>query len=226
MFFAHFDPQNEIDEYVQYYLKHLHELGCFIIFVSGSPELKPEAAATILPYCMGIYTRQSLGYDFGCWHLAWCLFKQKGWGLKQFDRLLLANDSVYGPLFDLKEMLCSFSGADVYGASENLEIERHLQSYFLLWELNDQTRLFLENYWNTFRYVVEKDQVVWKCEVGISKRARAAGLTLKPYVTAERALELVRRDPNRQYADLLLQGDNSYIVYLWDGLIEELRFPF
>ena len=46
---------------------------------------------------------------------------------------MLANDSVYGPLFDLKEILarCDAS-ADIWGMTDNRAGGYHLQSYFLL----------------------------------------------------------------------------------------------
>lgn len=226
VFFAHYDPQDLVDEYVRYYLEKLHALGAVILFVSGSPEMKLDAAKTIAPYCAGIYTRRTLALDFGSWHLAWCICRSRGWRLSQFRQLLLANDSVYGPLFDLGEMLPGLTGADMYGVTENREIAPHLQSYFLLWDLNDRTLAFLNTFWTNFRYIVDKEKLVARCEVGLSELARAKGLKMKAYISAETAQQVVRQNPTRQYSNLLLEGDSSYIVYLWDGLIEQLRFPF
>ena len=102
--FAHFDPQGRVDPYVVYYLQALHGLGATIVFVSGSPTLTPDSVAPIRSLCAGVYTRGTLSLDFGCWHLAWSILRNRGWSLEQFDRLVVTNDSVYGPLFSLDEM--------------------------------------------------------------------------------------------------------------------------
>ena len=128
--FAHFDLQGIVDPYVVYYLKALHGLGATILFVSGSPTLTPESVAPIRSLCAGIYTRRTLSLDFGSWHLAWCILRQRGWSLDQFDRFVMANDSVFGPLFPIEEMWSSFHDADMYGAIESAEQVPHLQSFF------------------------------------------------------------------------------------------------
>src|SRR5580693_5642081 len=84
--FAHFDAQGVVDPYVVYYLKALHRLGATIVFVSGSPSLTPESVAPLRELCAGIYTRHTLSLDFGSWHLAWCILRQRGWPLDQCDR--------------------------------------------------------------------------------------------------------------------------------------------
>ena len=182
--FAHFDLQGIVDPYVAYYLKALHGLGATIVFVSGSPTLTPESVAPIRSLCAGIYTRRTLSLDFGSWHLAWCILRQRGWSLDQFDRFVIANDSVFGPLFPIEEMWSSFHDADMYGAIENTQMVPHLQSFFLAWDLNSRTRPFLNDFWNDFQYVVHKGTLIWRYEIGLSKRARKAGLSIKPFVSA------------------------------------------
>lgn len=93
--FAHYDPHDEVDDYVRYYLEKLSELGAAIIFVSGSPNLKSQAAASIAPLCAGIYTRDSMSLDFGSWNLAWQQMQRKGWNLGGFEKFILANDCLW-----------------------------------------------------------------------------------------------------------------------------------
>jgi lipopolysaccharide biosynthesis protein len=223
--FAHFDPHGIVDPYVAYYLKALHELGACIVFVSGSPVLTPESVAPIRPLCAGIYTRRTLSFDFGSWHLAWCILRRRGWSLDHFDRFVIANDSVFGPLFPLEEMWDSFHDADMYGAVENTQMAPHLQSFFLAWDLNSKTRAFLIDFWNDFQYVVHKGSLIWRYEVGLSRRARKAGLRLKPFVSAA----TLRTTYGRSSAQLWA-GDrsarNNGTLHFWDGLIKDFRFPF
>lgn len=224
--FAHFDPQGVVDPYVVYYLRALYSLGVTIVFVSGSPSLTPESVAAIQSLCVGIYTRQTLSFDFGSWHLAWCILRQRGWSLDQFDRLVVANDSVYGPLFSIEEMWSSFHGADMYGAIESIQQSRHIPSFFLVWDLNERTRRFLNDEWNEFQYVVDKLLLIRRYEVGLSTRALKAGLTIKPFLSAATIRAAYGLSPEHQWATMLSKPEVNNPIYFWDGLIEHLRFPF
>ena len=222
--FAHFDLQGIVDPYVTYYLKALHRLGATIVFVSASPILLAESVAAIRPFCAGIYTRRTLSFDFGSWHLAWCILRQRGWSLDQFDRFVIANDSVFGPLFPLEEMWRSFHGADMYGAIENTQMVSHLQSFFLAWDLNSRSRPFLNDLWDEFQYAVHKGTLIWRYEVGLSRRARKAGLSVKPFVSAAAIRTAGGR--SSQLWGSKRSGRNNGTLYFWDGLIEDFRFPF
>jgi len=224
--FAHFDLQGIVDPYVVYYLEALHGLGATIIFVSGSPNLRPESVAPIHSLCAGIYTRRTLSLDFGSWHLAWSILRQRDWSLDQFDRLVIANDSVFGPLFPIEEMWSSFHDADMYGAIESAEQSRHLQSFFLAWDLNSRTRAFLNDFWDGFQYIVDKDILVQQYEIGVTERARAAGLSVKPFIAVDTIKEAYARSPAHEWASTLSEASTNNTLYFWDGLIEHLRFPF
>jgi lipopolysaccharide biosynthesis protein len=222
--FAHFDLHGVVDPYVAYYLQALHRLGATIVFVSASPSLTPESVAPIRSLCAGIYTRHTLSLDFGSWHLAWSILRARGWSLDQFDRFVIANDSVYGPLFPIDEMWSTFQGADMYGASESTQQHPHLQSFFLAWDLNARTRPFLNDFWNGFQYVVDKLLLIRQYEVGISRRAREAGLSLKPFASAATVKETYGAHPRGKMLSRKRGINNT--IYYWDGLIEHFRFPF
>jgi lipopolysaccharide biosynthesis protein len=223
--FAHFDPHGIVDPFVAHYLQAVHRLGAAIVFVSGSPSLTPESVATIRPFCAGIYTRRTLSLDFGSWHLAWCLLRRRGWSLDHFDRFVIANDSVFGPLFPLEEMWSSFHGADMYGAIENTQLIPHLQSFFLAWELNSRTRPFLDEFWEDFQYVVHKGTVIWRYEIGLSRRARNTGLTLKSFVSAAAIENAYGHSPAHRWGRTRTARSNA-TLYRWDSLVGDFRFPF
>ncbi|WP_156746275.1 rhamnan synthesis F family protein [Mycobacterium sp. 1423905.2] len=224
--FAHFDPQRMIDPYVTYYLNALHGLGATIVFVSGSPKLVPESVDPIRSLCAGIYTRRTLAMDFGSWHLAYALLQRRGWSLDQFDRLVLANDSVFGPLFPLQEMWSAFDNADMYGAIESEEFGLHLQSFFLAWDLNERTRQFLKDFWDGFQYIVDKVNLVREYEIGLSERARAAGLRIKPFVSAASVKATYGQAQSHEWASKFSGDPFNNTLFFWDGLITHHRFPF
>jgi lipopolysaccharide biosynthesis protein len=247
--FAHHDPGGVIDPYVTHYLEALHQLNTDIIFVSTCPVLTPESVAPIRDLCAAIYTRYNTGYDFGSWHFAWCLLRQASWSLDDFDCIVLANDSVYGPLFPLTEMWDTFHDADMYGAIASTEEGLHLQSFFLAFDINPKTRGFLNKFWNQFEHI-NAAHVIERYELGISNSARTAGLRIKPFITATAAqaayalaptypkftaatladtAELADRWATSPISCLRAGGFPTRLnntIYFWDGLIEHLRFPF
>ena len=86
----------------------------------------------------------------------------------------------------------------------------HLQSFFLAWDLNARTRPFLNDFWDDFQYVVDKQLLIRRYEVGISTRARSAGLS---HQTVPR-----RRTPSGQ-----AMGSHRHMIGPDDVLEEAIR---
>ena len=154
------------------------------------------------------------------------MLRKKGWALEHFDQLILANDSAYGPLFPLAELLSSVGDADLFGASESEEIVPHLQSYFLIFRLNAKTRGFLDEFWTNFRYVLSKARLIWRYEFGISQQARERGLSVRAFVPNATARYVALSLTDHPYREQLIAGNVNNTLYLWDTMIERLRFPF
>lgn len=224
--FAHYDPYDLVDPYVQYYIQQLHALDCTIVFVSGSPHLRPEAAQTIEKYCAAIYTCHSLSLDFGSWNLAWQQLQQHGWLLESFDQLILANDSVYGPLFDLSEMFSHLGQADIHGVTDSLEQTYHLQSYFLVFRLSPEVCAFVRKFWADFRYIVRKPELIKRYELGLTALAQQNGLSVSAYIPCETVREAGIADLEHQHRAQILDGAPNNTLYLWDILISRFRCPF
>ena len=83
---------------------------------------------------MRIINRENKGYDFYGWKT----------GLEKYTRykdhvgLLLANDSVIGPLFSISNIVSTLENcdADVIGMTDSFQFHPHLQSYFLYCKKN------------------------------------------------------------------------------------------
>jgi hypothetical protein len=192
IFFAHNDVFDTVDRRIQYYLEQLRELGD-IVFVS-SGQLNPEAAANIWPLCKGVYCHKG-----DAWHHGWWLAVQNGW-LDDYDRVVFADDSVYGPLYPLTQMWDSFTGADVYTAAENT-------SFFVAVELNERTLSFLN--------VNDEGNIIGN--------ALVVGLHVEPYLSAEKAHAAIQQSPAAPWSD---GTDDDPTVAYWDILVEYVKFPF
>ena len=130
--FAHFDRDGLMEEYVVYHLERLAQAGILTLLVTAAPAVAADQVREkkISPYCAAILHRENLGLDFGSWRTAMLAYPQ----VLDCSTLLLANDSVYGPIGArrLDQVLAQMAatGCDFWGITESLEVRSHYQSYF------------------------------------------------------------------------------------------------
>lgn len=128
--FAGFDKNGEIAEYVIYYLKALAQIAD--VYYWGDFEASESEKAKIEPYCKAVYCSRHGKYDFGSWQeLIEKIGRDK---IETYDEVILANDSCYGPLFDLSELFKEMDQrkCDFWGLSMAHLQHIHLQSYFIV----------------------------------------------------------------------------------------------
>lgn len=169
--FAHFDKDNKVDEYVLRYLGKLKELNFSIVFIStarlGATDIERLGAE-----CADVILRENAGLDFASWAEG---FHKHRAAINR--RLLLANDSVYGPIGSLRDALDRLTRvpADFYGMVESVQIAPHLQSWFLLFEpWVVSSEVFEILFAQPFR-AMNKRQIIAQGEVGLSRRLVAEG---------------------------------------------------
>lgn len=239
--FVHYDRQGVVHDFVQHYLNQLHNLGFAIVFVSNAPRL-PQVER-LRELCALVIRRDNVGYDFGAYKEGIEAIPD----LAALDALLLANDSVYGPLNHLASLLDRMGpeDADVWGASDSWEMSFHLQSYFLLFHRAALAAPAFAAFWKRLRYVQSKTWIVRKYEIGLTRALRRAGLRCRaafPYRQAAAALieAVVERniagdsqmDPVRKtFIQQVFHTVNAGVPlngthFFWDYLIAQMSFPF
>jgi lipopolysaccharide biosynthesis protein len=179
--FVHFDRGGRVHDYIIYYLEALQEAGYEIVFVSNGRDLEPVAIARIEPLCAAILERRNIGYDFGAYRDGLAFLGD----LSRFEEVILANDSVYGPLFDLRQVLtrCD-SSASVWGMTDSWDIRYHLQSFFLVIGNDALRHPKFTAFWRDLLPTQSKQMVVRRHEVGFTQAMLRAGLScaaLFPY---------------------------------------------
>lgn len=190
--FAHFDKDDTVDDYVLRYLTRLRELDFAIVFISTS-RLAPADVERLRDTCFDVILRENAGLDFGSWAAG---FAKHGAGIG--GRLLLANDSVYGPVGDLRAALdrLTRAEADFYGMVESIEFAPHLQSWFVLlqpWIVrNREFRAILAQPFSE----MTRRQIVRDGEVGLSRRLLKAGFRYQALHRNDRAVLPPRHDVN------------------------------
>jgi hypothetical protein len=187
--FVHFDRNGVVRRHVVNYVTALRDAGLSVAFVTNSGQLKEDSMATLQAICACVLVRRNIGYDFGAMKegLA-CLRLPR----PETEFVVMANDSVYGPLRPLHEALgrVDFSRADLWGATESWQRRYHLQSFFLIAGRTAMTSKAWHDFWSAVRPVRSKHWVVSRYEVGLTQQLLGAGLrcaALWPY------RDLVRR---------------------------------
>lgn len=118
--------------------------------------------------------RENIGYDFCSWRDGIARLGDP----RQFDEIVCANDSVYGPLSDLRPMLSDprVAAADFWGMVMSGQRGDHVQSWFFAMRRPViESRAFGE-FWGSVAPQPSKERVVDRYEVGLTEAFAAAGL--------------------------------------------------
>lgn len=116
--FAMYDEDGIVDDYRIYLIKEIRAVvSRLIIVVNG--DLRRESIAQIKDYTQEIVLREDKGYD--CTAIKEILQDYIGWDqIKEYDELVWANDSVFGPFVSFHAMIENMksSDGDFWGITE------------------------------------------------------------------------------------------------------------
>ena len=145
--FSHFDACNGLARNVIHYLKELKELGYQVLFVSTSQFLPEGGIEELRNLCHTVFLRENVGYDFGSYKAGIQYIQNSG---IRPASLLLANDSVFGPIQPLKTIWdpAILEEFDLYGMTDSFQHGYHLQSYFLAYSRRLLESEEFRDFWN------------------------------------------------------------------------------
>lgn len=182
--FSHFDARGVVHDFVRYYLREIHEAGYTIVFVSNAPRLRPADVEWLRPFCGAILRRNNVGLDFGAFKDGIAAIPEP----RRREALLLANDSVYGPFYELRQVVARMDPgeSDVWSITDSWDRRFHLQSFFLLFGPRALASEAFDRFWRGVRHVQAKAWVISRYEIGLTRAMLAGGLrcrALFPYRT-------------------------------------------
>ena len=172
--FVHYDRSGTLRAHTRRYLDALIAEGLCIVLVSNSP-LSAESRAYLMERCASIIFRTNRGYDFGAFRDGILSLEMSSARLTQ---LVLANDSVYGPMVPLESLFASmdFSIADIWGVTDSWQTRYHLQSYLMVFGPVALNSPKFAEFWKNVRNVRSKWAVVRHYEIGMTRTMQMAGL--------------------------------------------------
>lgn len=171
--FCHFDAANKISENTIHYLKDIYD-NCDgdIIFVTNSEKLPANEISKVENFCKKIIIRNNIGYDFAAYYSGFVQAENK----ENYKNIIFANDSVFGPFYSLRKVFDKMAPiqCDAWCITDNIFPNPHMQSYFLVFR--NSALKFLNEFYSSFEYLSDKEEIIKKYEIGFSNEFKKAGL--------------------------------------------------
>lgn len=239
--FSHFDANDLVERHVLHYLGQLKQCGYEVVFVSTSKAIPEVSLNALSKVCHTVCIRENVGYDFGSYKVGIQWLKQQG---VQVSRLLVANDSVFGPFNDLQPVLHAMEreNVDLYGMTDSHDHGYHLQSYFILYGAKIYGSAVFDEFWTAVDLISNsydnfKQKIVQSYEVGGSQHFLQAGCSYSvafPYRAVleqvfQRTLSKLDESSRPGSGTILQPGELVYDLNAshryWDALID-MGMPF
>ena len=214
--FAHYDKDNIIDDYVIYYLKELKKIAETIVFVSCC-NLCNNQVEKVKTITSDIIAQKHDEYDFGSYKRGFLYLKDR---LDDFDELIFANDSCYGPLYPLENIFEKMENQALdfwgitknnFGYKKNIKhcfVKRpHIQSYFIVFKKNIFTKDFFAEFIKSIKHQDSKKQIISNYEIGLTELLVNKGFKYKTFINA-------------------YENINNITILKWRQIIEKYNMPF
>ncbi len=180
--FAGHSSTGEIEDYVLYLIEKLSYISD--VYYLADNEIKEEEREKLKPYTKAVYGYHHGKYDFGSWQE---LIYKLGWQkLGEYQELILVNDSIIGPLYNINILIektildyewqaCGINYAYDYHTW-------HLSSYFIMLK----QEVFLSNAFKEYISGIKQEEkvedVIRNYEIGLSKMLHREGYVVKSLV--------------------------------------------
>jgi lipopolysaccharide biosynthesis protein len=186
--FAGFDKDNIVDDTVVYYVNALSKFGDVVFVMDNDLPKNQLEKISKMPHVLYANGMRHGEYDFGSYKRAYLWAKQNKI-LDDYDWLYLVNDSVYGPLWDLTNVLDNLenSDADLVGMTANCDkcTPEHVQSWFVGCAHKVFASDFFDKFMCKITRIPNKTALVLKYEVGLSWMIVRRGFKMKTLVNAK-----------------------------------------
>ena len=223
---AHYDRDGLIDPHVLYSLREYRAAFEHITVVSVSADRLPPGQEFLADTFI---RRENVGYDYFSWKIGFNALAEK----EKFFEVVFVNDSIYGPLFDIKHALLSprIINADFWGLTNSSQIQWHTQSYFFSMRSPLLRSNAAQDYWDSVQPLKHKVDVINNYELKMAKYFRSRGwLTGAIYMNPPRTrwktvlsgvdLRYPRRSARYLYYNWRSKEQNP-MHYLWRTVIDE-----
>ncbi len=169
-FFAHYDQNGIIDDYVLYYLQGLRTVCKRVLFVSDC-DLRPGEENKLNGLAELVFAGRHNEYDFGSWKRC---FAHLGDDLESWDEVIIANNSCYAPIFPFANVFdCMEASPCEFWGPTAVEYEPgvfdHLNSYFIVFRSRVLRDRRFRDFWDGVKQQASKQDVIHYYEKELSR---------------------------------------------------------
>lgn len=190
--FCFYDPSGIVDEYVTYLLDNIKPLVERFVIVCNC-DIEKREKDKFSEYSGEIIVRENIGFDGGAYQEIFLNHFREG-ELKNYDELILMNDTFFGPFYSFKEIfddmdqkICDLWGITRHGKFllEGKEEISHIQSYFLVIKKTVFSSNAFSLFWRNVKGITNFDDAIMNFEVEFSRQMSNAGFVLETYLDPE-----------------------------------------
>ena len=179
LLYVHYNKYDELSGHVLYQLEQLRPLFSKLIVISNS-QLTESATLTLKELGIDeVIQRENLGFDFAAWRdgMAHIGFEH----LTDFDSVTLMNDTCFGPLWDLSNIVEGFEqrqNVDFWGMTnfrKTKYFDEHLQSYFISFKKHVVGSESFQQFWTSIKTFTDVQDVIDNYETRVTSVLLEAG---------------------------------------------------
>lgn len=201
--FIIYDPDGIVDQSEEYLLNSLPEIiDRLVVVVNGN--ITEDSFQTIKKYTNEIIVRPNDGFDGGAYKDVF-LHHLTQEDLKDYDELLLLNDTFYGPFYSWRKVFARMSSQQVdfwgltkhssfYSKHLHMNVSEHIQSYFIVF----RKRLFTDDaffhFWETMKEASTIDGAIKQFEIPLTIYFSYYGFTYMAYTDIFPQKEYMQRE--------------------------------
>ena len=216
-----YDAEGIIDRYVGYLLNELR-LCCDKVVVVCNNKNIHRGLDIIKEHASDVFFRDNIGYDAGGFKDALCSFI--GWDeIREYDELVLVNDSFFGPFVPLKSIFADMDShtVDFWGLLKHEDmyldskpfITEHIQTYFIVIRKEMLSSPIFVEFWESMPYYDNFIDVIINYELCFTSHFGKNGFDYLPYA-----------DNVFNESDSIYNTYNPY-SYLSYELIKKRKYP-
>lgn len=202
--FASFPFGGKISKLLLHYIKSIQELGYSIIFVSNKEII--EGLEELKPLCSKIIIRDNIGRDFGSYKTGLIKFEQE---IRNCSELLIANDSVVGPISDLKVIFEEMreKKLDFWGLTEaDCAPSYHITSYFVVFNKSVITSQPFWQFWKNYKFKSSRAYSIYQGEINLTYTLLKNSFTCGAYIDKFKIFKFINH--------IIKEDDYSPVIYL------------
>ncbi len=242
--YCFYDTNGIVDDFVTYFLDKMQKY-CSQIIIVVNGKLEVNSKNILQKYSNNVILRENKGFDSGAFK---DVVEKFGFEyLKEFDEVIFANSTFYGPIFELDTMfnkMESNQDIDFWGVTKHSDlgyqmagktIGAHIQSYFLAYKKSILNSPIFKEYWDNVKIPTNYEEAVKNYELFTTEFFESKGFKSASYIencnipSGEASFyntnELVKNH-NLPFIKrkIFYTEKNSIKSYIKDGAVELINF--